>query len=145
MYENVGTPVDGSRDNNLPIVDNDTLPEQYVYKINNLLVPNRPVSLSNYEKSPATAGRWGSVHLGELEKAIQEVGLSVKSLENPAQCLVVGRMLAILGHTFDMRSALGETRLEYNFSTQTRDLLFHNFVAHLRRLVITPTSTFVEM
>ena len=145
MYENVGSSIDGSRDNNLPVVDNDTLPDQYVYKINNLLVPNRPVSLSNYEKSPATAGRWGSVHLGELEKAIQEVGLSVKSLENPAQCLVVGRMLAILGHTFDMRSALGETRLEYNFSTQTRDLLFHNFVAHLRRLVITPTSTFVEM
>ena len=145
FYENVGGNPDGSRDNNLPITDSETAPTQYNYKMNNLIVPNRVVDLANYNREPNVLGRWGGVHIGELEKAIEAAGVKVNSLLTPGQCLAIGRQLAIYGHTYDMSSAKGETRLELNFTTQKRDLLIHNFVKHIRRCIITPQSTMIEM
>jgi hypothetical protein len=145
FWEDVGSATDGSRDNLLPIVDANTVCSQYNYKINNLIVPNRVVGLTNYNRQPNISGRWEAIALTEMEKAIEQAGQQVKSLEDIANCLVVGRQLALYNHTYDMSSAKGETRLELQFTTQTRDLLIHNFVAHLRRLIITPNSTFVEM
>ena len=143
FYEAVGGSDDLARDNLLPIVDVDTAPKRYNYRINNLIVPNRPVSLENLNKSPTTGGAWSSIHLHELEKALTS-SIKVRSLEDSNSCFAVGRQLAVMNHTFDARNA-SEIRLELDFSRNERDLLIHNFIHHIRRIIISAKGLMVEM
>ena len=143
FYEAVGGQVETNRDNLLPIIDSNTAPSRYNYKLNNLIVPNRSVSLANLNKAPTEAGAWSSIHLHELQKALSS-SISVRSLEAPNECFAVGRQLAVMNHTYDANSK-GEMRLELNFSTQTRDLLIHNFIHHIRRLIVSGQGIMVEM
>ena len=143
FYEAVGGDTETNRDNLLPIVDSNTAPRKYNYKINNLIVPNRQVSLVNLNRAPHTAGAWSSIHLHELQKALQS-STKVRSLEAPNMCFVVGRQLAVMNHTYDANTK-GEMRLELDFSHQDRDLLIHNFIHHIRRLSISAKGIMVEM
>ena len=144
FYEAVGGGVETDRDNLLPIIDEFTAPSKYNYKINNLIVPNRSVSLTNLNRSPQTAGAWSSIHLHELGKALDS-SIKVRSLEDPNHAFMVGRQLAVMNHTFDSRNVKGEIRLELDFTTQTRDLLIHNFIHHIRRMIVSAQGIMVEM
>ena len=144
FYEAVGGGVETDRDNLLPIIDEFTAPSKYNYKINNLIVPNRQVSLTNLNKSPQEAGAWSSIHLHELQKSLDS-SIKVRSLEDPNHGFMVGRQLAVMNHTFDARNVKGEIRLELDFSHNDRDLLIHNFIHHIRRLIISPQGIMVEM
>lgn len=143
FYESVGGGIDTSRDNLLPIIDADTAPSRYNYKINNLIVPSRKVELANLNKAPDEAGAWSSIHLHELQKALQS-SISVRSLEATNECFVIGRQLAVMNHTYDSNTK-GEMRMELEFTHQTRDLLIHNFIHHIRRIIISGQGIMVEM
>jgi len=58
-------------------------------------------------------------------------------------CLALGQCFAPRPHTADLSSAEGETRLNINYSVQTRALLLHNFVHHIKTLVIKPQQRMV--
>lgn len=143
FYEAVGGQVETNRDNLLPIVDSNTAPRKYNYKLDNLIVPNRQVSLVNLNRAPHTAGAWSSIHLHELQKALQS-STKVRSLEAPNMCFTLGRQLAVMNHTYDANRR-SEMRLDLDFSQQTRDLLIHNFIHHIRRIIISAKGIMVEM
>ena len=99
--------------------------------------------MTNCNRSPTTAGAWSSIHLHELQKALSSI-VKVRSLQESNRCMCVGRQLAVMNHTYDANTK-GEMRLELDFSTQTRDLLIHNFIYHIRRLIISSQGIMVEM
>ena len=143
FYESVGGQVETNRDNLLPIIDSHTAPRKYNYKLDNLIVPNRQVSLTNLNKAPAVAGALSSIHLHELQKGLQS-STKVRSLEAPNMCFTLARQLAVMNHTYDANRR-SEMRLDLDFEHQDRDLLVHNFIHHIRRIIISAKGIMVEM
>ena len=156
MWEDVGNAGDGSRDDLLSILDtattttnNDdasaTNPKEYVFQLNNLLVPNRKVEMSKLANGTTTTGGWEPVHLKELEQGIESGGYAVRNLLEPQQACIIARNLARYGHTYNMLMSKGETRLNIDWNAQTRNLLVHNYICHLRRLVVNANQKVVVM
>ena len=143
-YENIEEASDPRKDNLCPPVDSNTKPKEVQYVINNLLVPTRAVKLEKYNNNRSSTGGWQAVHIKQLHDAMMCANKSVRDLSDLDGCLVIGQCLAPRPHTFDMSSALGETRINLNFdTTQSRALLLHNFVHHYKTIVIKDNSKMV--
>ena len=116
----------------------------YDYCLPHLLDKN--LEYEKYFRDAKEKGRYiimdNSLH--ELGKALDS-SIKVRSLEDPNHAFMVGRQLAVMNHTFDARNVKGEIRLELDFTTQTRDLLIHNFIHHIRRMIVSAQGIMVEM
>jgi hypothetical protein len=141
--ENVGSTSVINADNLTPPLDSATKANQYQFRLNNILVPNRSVELSNYNKTRATTGQWEAIHIKELEDALEACGFSVRDLTDIDGALALGRGLSRGNNTYNMMNAQGETRLNVDYDTQTRSLLVHNWVCNIKRLVIKPNGIMV--
>ncbi len=111
-------------------------PSSYQFILDNLLTPNQKVSLSQYIKNRSEQGGWSQVHIKELVDAFRACGLPVSNLTDLDGCLIIPRALARYNHTYDMSSSQGETRCNINFASNTKPLLWHNYIAHQRTLVV---------
>jgi len=134
--EDVGdtTALDG--DGLCPPCDTATAPSSYQFRLSNVLVPNRSVSLSNYVKTRETSGQWESIHIKELEDGLASCGIMARDLTDIDGALMIVRGLSRGNNTYNMMNAQGETRLNVDYSTQTRSLLVHNWVCNIKRLVV---------
>jgi len=59
-------------------------------------------------------------------------------------CFTLARQLAVMNHTYDANRR-SEMRLDLDFEHQDRDLLVHNFIHHIRRIIISAKGIMVEM
>ena len=66
--------------------------------------------------------------------------MMVRDLTDIDGALVLCRGLSRGNNTYNMMNAQGETRLNVNYSTQTRSLLVHNWVCNIKRLVVKPNG-----
>ena len=109
----------------------------YQFVINNRLVPTRSVSLSRYNNNRTQTGGWGQIHIKQLTDALHCANYETRDLSDLDGCLCIGQCLAPRPHTFNMQNSEGETRLNINFDgTQTRALLLHNYVYHLKTIMV---------
>lgn len=124
--------------NNLSVQNNSNIvPKSVQYKLDGLLVPNRSIDLSRYARNRSQTGGWGASHIKELEQSLGCCGWTVKDLSNIDGCLLLGRGLVPVnsGFTYDM-SGNDETRIELKYTTQSKNLLQHNYVCHMKELRI---------
>ena len=120
-------------------------PTDYQYIINNLLTPNQRVSLSQYIRDRNTPAGWSAIHLKELEDAFEALNIEVENLTEVDDNLLICRALSRYGHTFNMAASQGETRLNINFASQTEPILLHNWVGHMRTIVVNRGGVSVMM
>ncbi len=137
FYENVGNVKLVEVDNLVPEIGANVALSTYQYKLGGLNVPNRAVDVSRYVRNRTQPGAWNANHIKELEQAVANCDYMVKDLSNADQCLLFGRGLVPpnSGFFYDM-SDNEETRLNLKFSSQSQSLLLHNYVCHLKTLVI---------
>lgn len=120
-------------------------PKDYQYILNNLLTPNQKVSLSEYIRTRNEQIGWSAIHIKELEDAFEAVGMKVEDLTDLDGCLVISRALGKYGHTMNLAQAQGELRLNVNWNSNTTPLLYHNWVSHIRTVVINKSGVQVLM
>ncbi len=137
FWENIGDVKNVDRESLIVENDSNIEPLDYQYRFGGLLVPNRSVSLKEYTNAPDEPASWNSVHIKELEQALQCCGWRVKNLSELSECLLVGRGLVPVnsGFTYDM-SGNEESRLMLKYTAQSKSLLQHNYVCFMKELRI---------
>lgn len=139
-YENVS---DGSvfYQDNLRTPNNTAVaPRQYVYKLDGLQVPSRAIDLTNVQRVRTAAGWWSCQHLRELKQALKECGFVPRDLSKSDLDFMIGRALTRFPNSYSLADLQGELRLDMQFTTNTKNLLFHNFVCHTKTLLISPAG-----
>ena len=126
-------------------IDAEMNPQNYQYIINNVLTPNQRVDCTRYIRPRSEAGGWNAVHIKETEDALESAGYTTRDLTNIDGCFVIGRSLSRYGHTFDMKETQADTRLNINFVAMSKNVLYHNWVKHIREAVITKSGVFVNI
>jgi len=122
-------------------------PENYHFIISNLRVPNRNVNLARIkEEDRATQvyGRNEPVHSKELEDALNNCGIAVENLDRSNFCFAIGRALSRYGHTFNAQDLAGEVRLNVEYTAQTKNILWNNFICCLKRITTSASGVNVE-
>jgi len=112
-------------------IPNRGTPSSYQYSIYNVLTPNLLTSLnrSNLESFDA-------VHLRELQHGVAASDIPVNRLYKSYKHFMIARRLAMPGYSYNMNDpSMGEVRLSVNYK-QVSATLMHNFVVHLRRIII---------
>ncbi len=124
------------RDNLTSPVDNRVAPSSYQYIINNLLVPNQKVQLERFQRTRAQSGGWNQGAIMEMEGALEALGFTTRNLSDIDGNIFIGRSLSKYGHTYNMSQNQGDLRLNVQFTTQNENLLFHNWVGYMKKLII---------
>jgi len=137
FWENVGGSYLVEQDNLLPDLDTSVAPKNYQFKLSGLNVPNRAVELSRLNRTRDEPGAYNAAHIKELEQTLQCCGFQVKDLSNIDGCLLFGRGLVPAGSSFvfDMNDN-EETRLNIKYTAQSQSLLQHNYICHMKQLLI---------
>jgi len=103
------------------------------YTMNGRRVPSREVSL----KKIATKKSIDSFHLYELEKCLENAGITPKSFSSFQDNFCFGRGFGVLNGAADLRGTDLGVILKYNETdAPTKGKLFNSYVFHLRRLMI---------
>tara|TARA_R110000824_G_scaffold300545_1_gene488564 strand:- start:1502 stop:3232 length:1731 start_codon:yes stop_codon:yes gene_type:complete len=138
FWENVS---DGSNmyEDALRTPNNDGVkPRQYVYKLDGLQTPSRAINLQNFQRVRTSAGWWSAQALRETTQALKECGFQVRDLSNCDVDMLIGRALTRFPNTYSLADLQGELRLDLQFTTNTKNLLHHNFVCYTKTLLISP-------
>ena len=138
FWENVS---DGSTyyaDNLRTPNDTSVAPKQYVYKLDGLQTPSRAISLTNVQRVRTSAGWWSAQAVREVVQALKECGFKVRDLQNVDTDMVIGRALTRFPNTYSLADLQGELRMDLQFTTNTKNLLHHNFVCYDKTILITP-------
>ncbi len=103
------------------------------YTMNGRRVPSREISL----KKIATKKSIDSFHLYELEKCLDNAGITPKSFSAFQDNFCFGRGFGVMNGAADLRGTDLAVILKYNESdAPTKGKLFNSYVFHLRRLMI---------
>jgi hypothetical protein len=138
FWENVS---DGSNlyEDALRTPNNDAVkPRQYVYKLDGLQTPSRAIDLTNFQRTRESAGWWSAQALRETTQALKECGFQVRDLSNCDVDMLIGRALTRFPNTYSLADLQGELRLDLQFTTNTKNLLHHNFVCYTKTLLLSP-------
>lgn len=134
---------ENNSDINLPYKDNlmtpnneDVKPKRYVYKLNGLLIPNRPVDLDKFQRTREQNGNWNVVALREMKQAFKDCGLPMRDLLRSDVDLVLGRSLTRKPNTYSLRDLQGELRLDVEFDANNKNLLHHSVVCCVKSIVV---------
>lgn len=144
FWENVS---DGSLyyQDNLRTPNNDDVePKQYVYKLDGLQTPSRAISLTNFQRVRTAAGWWSAQSVRETVQALKECGFKVRDLQNVDVDMLIGRALTRFPNTYSLADLQGELRMDLQFTTNTKNLLHHNFVCYDKTILITPNGASVR-
>ena len=119
----------------------------YSFWLNGRQVPSRDISTL---KTTNKKGGIDANYLIELEKALVSAGISVQSFTEYNRNFVIGRMLAHSDNAvFDGRGRTCRLNLKYEGTTTATqpsvNLLWKNFIFHLRKLVIKGDTIMVEV
>ncbi len=136
FWEESNTPNLIEQENLLPVLDSTVAPKNYQYKLQNELIPSRAVSLEEYNRT-SNEFQVSPVHVKEIEQGIRCCERNVRSLNNLSSSLVISRGLVPTNSNFyyDM-SNNEETRMNVEYNAQSKALLMHNYVYHLKTLII---------
>ena len=118
--------------------DDTVKPRRYVYKLDGLQTPSRAINLENYQRVRTSAGWWSAQQLRETTQALKECGFQVRDLSNCDVDMLIGRALTRFPNTYSLADLQGELRLDLEFTTNTKNLLHHNFVCYTKTLLISP-------
>ncbi len=103
------------------------------YQINGKLVPSRPVGT----KKCATRNSVDAFHLFELEKSLDNAGVTPRSFTKFLDNWVLGRGFAIGAGVMDLRDKDLSVLLKYEETdAPTKPKMINSFVFHIRRLVM---------
>ncbi len=103
------------------------------YQLDGKLVPSRPVST----KKIATRKSIDAFHMFELEKTLDNSGVTPHSFKKFMENFVLGRGFAVNAGVMDLRDRDFSVILNYSETTApTKNKLFSTFVHHLRRIEI---------
>ena len=103
------------------------------YQLDGKLVPSRPVST----KKIATRKSIDAFHLFELEKTLDNSGITPHSFKKFMENFVCGRGFAVNNGIMDLRDKDFSVILNYSEATApTKPKMFSTFVHHLRRIEI---------
>ncbi len=103
------------------------------YQIDGKLVPSRPIST----KKCATRNSVDAFHLFELEKSLDNAGITPRSFTKFLDNWVLGRGFAIGSGAMDLRGKDLSVLLKYEeTSAPTKPKMINSFVFHIRRLVM---------
>jgi hypothetical protein len=101
--------------------------------MNGRRVPSREISV----KKIATKKSIDSFHLYELEKCLDNAGITPKSFSAFQDNFCFGRGFGVLNGAADLRGTDLAVILKYNETdAPTKGKLFNSYVFHLRRLMI---------
>lgn len=119
----------------------------YSFWLNGRQVPSRDISTL---KTTNKAGGIDANFLIELEKALVSAGISVQNFSEYNRNFVIGRMLAHSDEAvFDGRGRTCRLNLKYEGTTSATqpsvNMLWKNFIFHLRKLVIKGDTIMVEV
>jgi hypothetical protein len=103
------------------------------FQLDGKLVPSRPVST----KKVATRKSIDAFHLFELEKTLDNSGITPHSFKKFMENFLVGRGFAVNNGVMDLRDKDFSVILNYSEATApTKPKMFSTFVHHLRRIEI---------
>mgnify|MGYP003675970909 FL=1 len=122
-------------------------PSQYHFIISNMRVPNRSVELGRIveeDRATNSFSRNEPVHSKELEDALNNCGVRVNNLDRSNFCFTIGRALSRYGHTFNAQDLAGEVRLNVEYTAQTKNLLWNNYVCCLKKITTNANGVSVE-
>ena len=103
------------------------------YQINGKLVPSRPVGT----KKCATRNSVDAFHLFELEKSLDNAGITPRSFTKFLDNWCLGRGFAIGAGVMDLRDKDLSVLLKYEETDQpTKPKMINSFVFHIRRLIM---------
>jgi hypothetical protein len=115
-------------------------PRSYVYKLDGLQTPSRSVSLTNFQRVRTSAGWWSAQSTRETVQALKECGFKVRDLSNCDTDMVIARAFTRFPNTYSLADLQGELRMDLQFTTNTKNLLHHNFVCYDKTILIHPTG-----
>lgn len=139
-YENVSDGAVFYQDNLRTPNNSSVAPRQYVYKLDGLQTPSRAIDLTNVQRVRTAAGWWSCQHLRELKQALKECGFVPRDLSKSDLDFMIGRALTRFPNSYSLADLQGELRLDMQFTANTKNLLFHNFVCHTKTLLISPAG-----
>ena len=116
----------------------------YQWVIGTSLIPSRVAQLSRYSQAVGTTTekRSEAVHCSELEKALSNVGLQVRSLQRIADSFVIGRGLNLMGQITTLGDESVALRVEYPSGSVQKT--FNTFIYKLSRVSIKAGVVSVE-
>ncbi len=107
---------------------------QFVY--DGRLQPSRPVNCEKTSSKTSISAQ----PIIEVQKALVQSGINVKSLSDFNRNFVIGRALSLsamgVEGVYDTRNKDFNLQVNYQGTTPTKNKLWNNFVFHLRRVVI---------
>lgn len=115
-------------------------PKNYVYKLDGLQTPSRRIDLSNFCKTREEAGWWSATAIREMVQALKECGMNVRDISNCDTDLLIGRAFTRFPNTYSLKDLQGELRIELQYTTNSANLLHHNFVCYDKTILITPSG-----
>ena len=115
----------------------------YNYFLFGVNVPNRNVNVKPFQLTDAdpSTGRWSAEGIKEMEHALTASGFPVNTLRDPWNMFFIGRKLAKSPYTQNLNQE-GDIRLNVNYESVAPTLM-HNFVNHIRRIMVKGNS--IEM
>jgi hypothetical protein len=103
------------------------------FQIDGKLVPSRPIST----KKCATRNSIDAFHVFELEKALDNSGVTPRSFVKFLDNFVLGRGFAIAGGAMDLRAKDLSVLLKYEeTSSPTKPKMINTFCFHIRKLIM---------
>ena len=142
-YSILSVPLDQDGQNNLLISSFQGLTDgcqNYQYVHGGSLIPDRRVELDRYN---GAIPRTDALHVLELEKALVNMNLQVRQLQNIPKRFLLGRGLSKYGQVYDLGDGDLSLRVEYRNAEKAK--MYEHFVNHLRRMTITSTGIIVSM
>ena len=125
-------------DNLATIVDD---ADNYNYLVDNKLQPTRKVDLKPISQAPSRIAQVASY---EWEKALGSSKIHVKNLDYQESDFGIGRSLARFGGVYNLAED-GNLSLRIEYGQPTKNKLFINYIAGLRRLVVNRDGRHVEV
>ena len=125
----------------LPLLDGIV---NYQYVIHGSLVPDRPVDLRRLTvDSRGLENISEPLHTIEVDKALTNMGKTVRDVRTPGSNFVIGRGLSKYGQVYDLTDGDVALRCEYANGGGTEPKLFIHRVNHLNRLNISKNGSVV--
>jgi len=115
--------------------------DSYQFVIDGSLKPDRSVSLKRLSQDPFNKSE--PLHLIEVEKAITNMGKTVRDLRFPSSNFVIGRGLSKYGQVSNLAKGDVALRVDYSATGGTSSKLFVHQVNHLNRLNISKNGSTV--
>lgn len=113
--------------------------QDYQLVLNGINTPQLPVSLARLPLS-----RVDPLHIIELEKAIDQTSIDLRTINEPYNMFVIGRSLGRYNNSYNLNDNSLSMKLNYA-TVPAENQILHNFIYHIRTLNISNSGRRVMM